>query len=129
MSLSLFEEFDKMISNVLEPREPTHLIPVDLIEENEQYLVMADLPGFEVDQIKIEATHDNLKISASIETEEEVDFKFLRKERIIKNLTRSIKFHKPVDANAAKTSLKNGVLTIQLPLAEQAKTVTLQIEG
>ena len=127
MSLSVFEEFDKMISNVLEPREPTHLIPVDLIEEADQYIILADLPGFEVEQVNIEATHDKIKISATIDSEGEVEMKFLRKERLVKNLTRSIQFHKPIDASAAKTTLTNGVLTIQVPLAEQAKTVTLQI--
>ena len=127
MSLQVFEEFDKLIGNVLEPREPTHLIPVDLIEEDNQYIILADLPGFEVEQINIEATHDKVKISASMNEEEELEMKFLRKERLVKNLTRSIQFRKPINASAAKTTLNNGILVVQVPLAEQAKTVKLQI--
>ena len=124
------EDLENFFSGKQTYRERTYLIPLDLIEEENSFIIEADLPGFSVDEIDIEATFDQLVISANriIDEEEgEVESKFIRRERLAQNLTREVHFNKPVNASEAKVNLKNGVLTIIVPIAKEAQKVKLSI--
>ena len=85
--------------------------------------------GFSVEEIDIEASFDQLTINASriVEEEGEVESRFIRRERLAQNLTREVHFNKPVNASEAKVNLKNGVLTIIVPIAKEAQKVKLSI--
>ena len=104
----------------------TLAIPVDVIEMDDSFMVQANLPGFDLNELKVELDFETLKISAKKEnTEEEKEVKYLHRERFLQEMSRTLKFHKPVDASKAKSSFKNGVLNISIPFADIAKTVTL----
>lgn len=124
------EDIENFFSGKQTYSERTYLIPLDLIEEENSFVIEADLPGFSVEEIDIEATFDQLVISANKivdEEEGEVESKFIRRERLTKNLTREVHFNRPVNASEAKVSLKNGVLTIIVPIAKEAQKVKLSI--
>lgn len=80
---------------VLEEREPL----VDVIETEDQVKVIAELPGVEKDDIKLNATEKTLTISVDTE-----------KRRYHKDLQLPVE----VDPESAKASYKNGVLEVQL---------------
>ncbi len=80
---------------VLEEREPL----VDVIETEDQVKIIAELPGVEKDDIKLNATEKTLTIS--VETE---------RRRYYKELQLPVE----VDPESAKASYKNGVLEVQL---------------
>ena len=124
------EDLENFFSGRQTYRERTYLIPLDLIEEENSFVVEADLPGFSVEEIDIEASFDQLVISANRVVEEgegEIEHNYIRKERIAQKLTREVHFNKPVNASEAKVSLKNGVLTIIVPIAKEAQKVKLSI--
>ncbi len=123
------EDLENFFSGKQTIRETTYLIPLDLIEEENSFVVEADLPGFSVEEIDIEATFDQLTINAKriVEEEGEVESQFIRRERLGQKLTREVHFNKPVNASEAKVSLKNGVLTITIPIANEAQKVKLSI--
>ncbi len=107
-------------------KERVYPIALDFIEENDKYVVLADVPGYDPDDIEIEVNFDNLTIKAEHKEEkEEKDTKFLRRERFAVKMSRKIHFAKPVNPKNAVTTLKNGVLTIEIPFAEEAKTIKL----
>ena len=114
------------------PRRNMHIhhhrlaVPVDVVELEDSFIVQANLPGFELNELSVELDFETLKISAKKEqTEEEKETKYLHRERYTTQMARTLRFHKPVDANRTSSSFKNGVLSITIPFAEIAKTVTL----
>ena len=124
------EDLENFFSGKQTYRERTYLIPLDLIEEKQSFLIEADLPGFTVEEIDIEASFDQLTINAERiveEVEGEVESNFIRRERLAQKLTREVHFNKPVNAAEAKVNLQNGVLTITIPIAKEAQKVKLSI--
>lgn len=87
---------------VEEVREPI----VDIIEEENQISVIAELPGVEESDIHLELKEDILNISAENKDRE---------------YSKEILLPSPVDAKAMKSSYKNGILEITLPKAKKAK--------
>ena len=104
-------------------------IPIDIELTNDAYTITADVPGFSQEEIEIEANFESLTIRAkrSEDTEENSEVKYLHRERFASEFSRKIGFPKPVNPNNAKTSIKDGVLSIYMPLSENAKTVSLKL--
>jgi len=80
---------------VAEVREPL----VDVLDEGERLVVIAELPGVEQEDIHVEVKDDILEITA--ETED-------------KKYAKEVLLPSPVDAHTLETSCKNGILTIKL---------------
>ncbi|MHA2253076.1 MAG: Hsp20/alpha crystallin family protein [Candidatus Kariarchaeaceae archaeon] len=122
----LQRNFDRFFDN------NTHLAPLDLIESEEEFTIQIDLPGFSKEDVSIEADYEHITITAEYADEKEDQDEsdkthYLLKERVSNKLSRSVKFRTPINASGAETSLENGVLTIKVPKAEEAKSVKLSI--
>jgi HSP20 family protein len=104
----------------------------DIIENDDEYLIQVNLPGFSKDEVSIEANHEYIEITAEHKEEtedkkEDNDVKYLHRERRTRKLARRISFAKPIDSTKAETNLDNGVLSIKLPKSEEAKAIKLSI--
>jgi HSP20 family protein len=84
---------------VEEVREPL----TDLFEEDDLLLVVAELPGVEEKEIRIEIEDDTLKFSST------------GKKKYAKGLPLPF----PVDESTMETTYKNGILEIRLPKAKE----------
>ena len=101
-------------------------IPIDISLDNDAYTIVADVPGFELSDISIEADFETLKIEAKREiSDEEPKKNYLHRERFANEYVRSLKFSKPVNPKDAKVTLKDGILVIYIPLAENSRAVKL----
>ena len=102
-------------------------IRLDVEENNESYLVRADLPGVAKDQIQVEIDEDVVKITAEYKPREApADVKALRVERASGTATRAIRLPSAVDATKAEARHVDGVLQLTLPkLAPVAKRLTI----
>ena len=95
-------------------------LPVDVEDREEEYVVTADLPGYERGDIDIELIEDALRISADREEESETgeeseEGRYVRRERRRQSVTRTVSLPGAVDADAASASFTNGVLTVTIP--------------
>jgi HSP20 family protein len=91
---------------------------VDVIENKDNYEVVADVPGFNSDDIAIEHKEGYLTITAERnfeDSKEDVDRKFFRKERRYNKFYRSFIMPENVDADKIEASLDKGVLHLTLP--------------
>ncbi|HPC37845.1 MAG TPA: Hsp20/alpha crystallin family protein [Exilispira sp.] len=103
--------------------------PLDISEDDKNYFIEADLPGFTKDQISVKIDKDILTISASNEKEEEKQTKkYHKKERVSKSCTRSISIPENVDVSNISAKFENGVLTLTLPKKEPEKTNQIEIK-
>lgn len=94
----------------------------ELYEEDEEFVLSIDVPGFDTDDIEVAWDDGVLNVSA-----EHVDERRNRK----KTYHRRFRFPKEVREDEITASYNNGVLEIRLPISEGADTRghTIPIEG
>lgn len=138
--LSIFKNFDpfSLIERELDDlllfpffRYPntTKIAPLDISEDDKNYYIETDLPGFTKDQISIKIDKDLLTISATTEKQEEKETKkYHKKERVSKSCTRSISIPENVDVSAISAKYENGVLILTLPKKEPEKSSAIEIK-
>lgn len=94
---------------------------VDMKENENEYIVEADLPGIKKDAIDIDYNNNYLTISAKRDDSvEEKGDSFVRRERHYGEFRRSF-YADNVDESKIDAEFKDGVLKIQLPKLEKGK--------
>jgi HSP20 family protein len=102
---------------------------LDLYEDHDNLALRAELPGLKKEEIEI-AIHDNV-VSVSGERKNEKKYEgeqTSREERFFGRFTRSLKLPKQVDATRVKASYQDGILSVTLPKAEEAKPRQIEIK-
>lgn len=98
-------------------RQYPGLLQTDIRDKGDSYLLEAELPGFQKEDIDIQLSDNNLTISAEHKTEsEEKDQKgnFVRRERTWGSYSRSFDVS-DIDTTRIKAAYQNGILTLTLP--------------
>lgn len=121
---------------------------VDLADHGAEFVLTADVPGFEPDEIDLRIAGETVHVEAETETSREdgtdedqqslesgtgsetaaerepasgtdgEDGFYIRSERARRSLRRSIRLPEPVDEESASASCNNGVLTVRIPKAD-----------
>jgi HSP20 family protein len=102
---------------------------VDIIEDEKQYLIRAELPDMKKEEVKLTVENDVLTISGERKYEKETaGYKHHRIERAYGSFVRS--FSLPEDADGSKVSAdyKDGMLTVRLPKSEKAKPKAIEVK-
>jgi len=100
----------------------------DLREEEDDYVLTADLPGVKKEDLDITATEDRIILKGEHKEEtEESDKGYFHKERYFGSFQRSIALPGGIRSEEVKASLKDGVLTLRLPKIATAKTRHIEI--
>ncbi len=95
-----------------------HAMSLDVAESDSTFVVTADIPGFNRNEIDVRANDQTLFIDANRETATESDEEtYLRREREHYSLSRSVRLPEPIDSDGIKASLQHGVLTMTIPKA------------
>jgi HSP20 family protein len=102
--------------------------PVDIQETGDAYLFHAELPGLSKDDIQITLENNVLRVNGERKMEKDVKKDtYHRVERTYGTFTRTFTLPTQVDADKVQASFENGVLTISVPKAEQAKPHRISI--
>ena len=102
---------------------------VDISEDEKEYVVKAEIPEMNKEDIKLNVHDDVLTISGERKYEkEEKGKKYHRIERAYGSFLRS--FTLPEDADGSKVSAeyKDGVLKVHLPKLEKAKPKAIEVK-
>ena len=93
------------------------------VEENPQaYIVRANLPGINQDDISVNIHEDVLTITGEGAAENLAeDSKLLIRERRLGKFSRSLRFPTVVNGDAVEANFEQGVLSITLPKADHVK--------
>ncbi len=101
---------------------------VDVVEQEKEYLIKAELPEVRREDVKVTVQNDVLSIAGErLREKEEKGKKFHRIERAYGSFSRS--FTLPEDADPAKINaeFKNGVLIVHLAKSEKARPKTVEV--
>lgn len=93
------------------------------VEENEDsYVIRADLPGVSLEDISVNIHDDLLTISAESASEaKDESQRVLIRERRLGKFRRSLRFPVPVKGEGVQAGYENGILSVAVPKAENAK--------
>ena len=123
----LFEDFWPMHRENLE--EGALSPALDVSEDENNVYVVADLPGVEEKDVKLNFQNGILTLSGEKQEEKETRGKnFHRVERSYGSFSRSISLPGEVNAEKATAGYKNGVLRVTLPKKGEAKPKEITIK-
>ncbi len=104
-------------------------LALDMMDDGENIVVKASLPGFKREDVSVEVADGVLTINARHdETTEESDEHFYRRERRTGAVSRRIALPAAVDEDKADAHLADGVLTLKLPKAGGARPRKISIK-
>ncbi|QAT50385.1 Hsp20/alpha crystallin family protein [Caproiciproducens sp. NJN-50] len=126
---SLFDEFDRMMGESFwNGMDSFHSFRTDILDKGDRYVLKADLPGFQKQEINISVEGDRLVLSAEHKEEGNENKKnYLRRERRYGAFSRSFDIS-GIDPGRINASYQNGVLELELPKLVQAKPQEKRIE-
>ncbi|MBQ7242544.1 MAG: Hsp20/alpha crystallin family protein [Firmicutes bacterium] len=125
LSLVPFESTGNNIFNYLDNMErnffgnfysgQTHF-RTDIEDAGDRYVLTAELPGYEKEDISVDVSEDMLTIKAEkhVERSEEDENRYVRKERRYGSLCRSFNVS-GIDTEDICAEYKNGILTLEMP--------------
>ena len=107
--------------------EGVGVIPLDVHETADEYIVKAPIPGVTSDRIEITFEAGVLTIRGEVAEEKEVQGECLMQERTFGRFARSVSLPSPVVADKIAAGLKDGVLTVHVPKAEEVKPKKINV--
>lgn len=110
---TFFDDFFRPVAHTGADKPPA----IDVHENEDSYLIKADLPGINKDDIEVKLDNGILTIKAETHSEDkqEEDGKLIRQERHFGQYIRQLSVGSDIDPQAIKASFDNGVLSLSLP--------------
>jgi HSP20 family protein len=121
-------EFDRLTQRTFGTADGVGL-PMDVVHRDDALVVRVDLPGVSADAITLTLENRLLTISAERRSSYAEGDQVLIQERFDGEISRRIRVPEWVDADAVAADYTDGVLTVQLPLAERAKPRRIAVGG
>jgi HSP20 family protein len=126
------EEMNRMFDTSLRRRgglfETAFSPALDVVEEKDNFLVKADLPGLTKEDVSVSIQDTYLTIKGERKHEvEKKDTNYYHRERIHGTFMRTIELPTRVDAGKVLATFKDGVLHVTLPKSEEAKPKEIKV--
>jgi HSP20 family molecular chaperone IbpA len=96
----------------------TSIMKSDIYEKDDNYIIEIDIPGFNKEDIEIDLDNGYLNITATKESVNSDDKKYIRKERFYGKYQRKF-YVGNIDKTKIKAKFDNGILEIALPKEEE----------
>ncbi len=102
---------------------------VDVIENHDAFVFQADLPGVKAGDVDVSYENGTLTIQAKVQPRQSAGGQYLWREYGVGHFYRSFDIETPVNVDGIRAELKNGVLELYVPKAEQARAKKIKIQG
>jgi len=131
--LNLRRTVDRLFDNVGNDHEWAQPgmwgLAVDVVENKDDFVVKASVPGINPEDIDISYADDTLTIKGEVKSDNEVkENQYHLHERRYGSFARSITLPTKIKGDAIEASYQNGVLTMRLPKAEEVKPKRIGIK-
>jgi HSP20 family protein len=130
MRFDPFREVDRFAEQVDQMvRRSGSSVPMDAVRHGNQIFVSFDLPGVDPEGIDLSVERDVLTVSASRRFDRVEGDEVLASERPQGSFTRRVLLGESLDTSQIEAAYDHGVLTITIPVAEQAKPRKITVGG
>ena len=120
--------FDRLLGDLADGRDREWMPAVDMMRDNGNLVVRAEVPGIKPEEIDIKVDAGMLTISGKHEeATEEKDKEFVRRERRYGAFSRTMALPEGVDPKKIKATTTDGVLEIKVPLPKEAASEPVTI--
>ena len=122
--------FDNELNRLTEGTGNEWGLALDVSEVDEGFVVKASLPGLKPEDLNITFDNNVLTIQGAVRDEQETkDQRYHLRERRFGTFQRSIQLPAPIKADEIDAKYENGVLTLNLPKAEEAKPKRISVKS
>lgn len=97
------------------------IMPVDAYERDGIYTLRFDLPGVDPDKVDVTVEGNILTVTAESPVDDADNVTWLLRERPSGSHRREVRLGEHLEASAVQANFKNGVLTVNIPMREEAK--------
>jgi HSP20 family protein len=122
----LFERFVGYGATTQEDGTPTHVLPVDILETDDAYVLHATIADVPPDDVEVTFEAGVLSIAVKA-VPLEAQGTLIRQERPWGNWSRKLELPTEVDSANIAAQFYNGVLTLRVPKAPKAKPVRIPV--
>lgn len=127
----LVNEFDRLFETPALWQAPRNWgVELDVTEKDDVYTVKASVPGVNAEDLDITLEDNTLTIQGEFKSEAESDTDHYHlRERRSGSFSRTINFPVMVNADAVEANIEQGILTLNVPKAEEVKPKRIAIKA
>ncbi|PFG37191.1 heat shock protein Hsp20 [Flavimobilis soli] len=122
-----FQEMDRLMSSVLSSTRNSAVMPMDLLREEDHYVLAVDLPGADPGTIDVSVEDTMLTIRAE-RTARSSSADWLVRERPSGTFARQLQVGRGLALDQITASYADGVLSLTIPVSEQAKPRKIEVQ-
>lgn len=120
---------DELIGSVRQAATPAMpAMPMDLYRSGDHYVLHLDLPGVDPGSVDVNVEDRTLTIRAERTAHTEADVQWLARERPTGTYVRQLTLGRGLALDTIEASYNDGVLTLTIPVAEEAKPRKIEIQ-
>jgi HSP20 family protein len=124
-----FRELDRLTQQVFGTTTRPTAMPMDAYRHGDQFAVHFDLPGVEPSSIDLTVEKNVLTVSAERRWQPSEEVQVVASERPQGQFSRQLFLGESLDADRVEARYDQGVLTITIPVAEQAKPRKVEVSA
>ncbi len=122
-----FRDFDRLAGEMLGAARTPALMPMDCLRAGDTVIVRFDLPGIDADSLDVSTENNTLTVRAERQRRDPEGVAYLVSERPSGSYSRQLVLGDGLDVEAIRADYRDGVLTLTIPVAEQAKPRKVEI--
>ena len=108
-------------------REDFIIPSADICENDNEFILKAEMPGVSKDQLDITLDEDHLEIIGKVDADWEKDLKVIDREFRISDYYRRFYVGNKVNRDEISAKIEDGVLTLRLPKSNEIKPRKIEI--
>jgi HSP20 family protein len=124
-----FRELDRLTQQLLGTAARPAAMPMDAYRDGDTFYVHLDLPGVSADSVDLTVEQNVLTVRAERKPTQPGDAEMIAAERPAGVFMRQVFLGDTLDADNIAADYSAGVLTLSIPVLEQAKPRSIQITG
>jgi len=123
-----FQEMDRLMAQVFGAERASASMPMDLYRSGEHYVLRVDLPGADPGSIDVGVEDRTLTIRAERSAHTDTDVQWLARERPQGTFARQLTVGRGLDLDNIDATYADGVLSLSIPVAEEAKPRRIEVQ-
>jgi HSP20 family protein len=122
-----FRDFDRLTGELFGAARTPALMPMDCLRTEDTVIVRFDLPGIDPQSLEVSAESTTLTVRAERTRNDPEGAQYLVSERPAGTYSRQLVLGEGLAVDEIRADYQDGVLTLTIPVAEQAKPRRIEI--